>query len=200
MFLSTIEIFCLYVIIYYAVHSLLISNSVKSKLNFKRFRIVFNLFAVLTIVPIAIKLIDSISQTEEASIVSNGIGIGIILLGVIIHLITFRWFSSAEFLGLKEVADQDQSIITGGIYSTCRHPFYLGTLLMFWGLCILFPNVYFVSFATLSSLYVLIGSRLEENKLIELHRDEYTNYRNEIPMLLPWKKPLAFLRFLFLKE
>lgn len=200
MFPLSITFFCIYLIGYYVVHSILTSHFVKERLNFRGYRIVYNLFAVISLLPVGYQLILSYVESAQIPLSVRGIGILLLIIGIIIHIATFRWFSSAEFLGIKQLAGEEETIITDGIYSTSRHPFYLGTLLMFWGLFILFPNLYFLAFATISTLYVFIGSRLEENKLMVMHRATYQSYRQSVPMLIPWKEPFQFFRFLFKKS
>lgn len=199
MFPMSITIFSFYLIGYYIIHSILTSNFIKKRIEFRGYRIVYNLFAVITLLPAVIQLYMSYSEAAQIPFSVRITGAGLIIIGIIIHVATFRWFSSAEFIGLKQLSDSTQSIITEGIYSTSRHPFYLGTLLMFWGLFILFPNLYFLSFATISTIYVFIGSRLEENKLMVDHKSVYQSYRQTVPMLIPWKKPFDFLTYLFKK-
>jgi len=181
-------------------HSLLTSNFIKQKIEFRGYRIFYNLIALITLIPAVYQLYISYTVAAQIPLSVRITGAGLIILGIIIHIATFRWFSSAEFIGLKQLSDSTQSIITEGIYSTSRHPFYLGTLLMFWGLFVLFPNLYFLSFASISTLYVFIGSRLEENKLLLDFKDSYLVYRQAVPMLIPWKKPIDFLRYLFKKK
>lgn len=200
MFSMSISIFCLYLIGYYSMHSLLTSNFIKQKIEFRGYRIFYNLIALITLIPAVYQLYISYTVAAQIPLSVRITGAGLIILGIIIHIATFRWFSSAEFIGLKQLSDSTQSIITEGIYSTSRHPFYLGTLLMFWGLFVLFPNLYFLSFASISTLYVFIGSRLEENKLLLDFKDSYLVYRQAVPMLIPWKKPIDFLRYLFKKK
>lgn len=200
MFPISVTVFCIYLIGYYVIHSILTSNFIKKKLDFKGYRIVYNLFAVITLLPAGYQLFISYSEAAQIPLSIRIPGILLIIVGIVIHVATFRWFSSAEFLGIKQLSDEEESIITDGIYSTSRHPFYLGTLMMFWGLFILFPNFYFLSFAVISTLYVFVGSRLEENKLLIKHRDVYLSYRRTVPMLIPWKKPFDFFNFLFTKN
>lgn len=200
MFPISVSLFCIYLTGYYTVHSILTSNFIKDKLHFKGYRIAYNLFAVITLLPAVYQLFISYSESAQIPLSVRLTGVLLIIAGIVIHIATFRWFSSAEFLGIIQLSDEEESIITDGIYSTSRHPFYLGTLLMFWGLFIIFPNVYFLSFAAISTAYVFIGSRLEENKLMIKHKEVYQSYRETVPMLIPWKKPLDFFQFLFKKS
>ena len=43
--------------------------------------------------------------------------------------------------------------------------------------------------AVVVTLYFVVGSRLEENKLVAMHGDTYREYRRRVPGLvpLPWK-------------
>ncbi len=197
--MPSISTFIIYVIIYYTIHSILTSAYVKAKADFKGYRIVYNLFAVLTLLPVIVVLFKSAMNNIHMPLSVRLGGILLLLIGLFIHVVTFRWFSSKVFLGIEAQKDEEQELYTEGMYSTVRHPFYLGTLMQFWGLFILFPNVYFFSFAGLSSVYVIIGSRLEENKLI-VHHPKYIEYRKKVPSLIPWKAPLAFFGYLFSKN
>lgn len=40
------------------------------------------------------------------------------------------------------------------------------------------------------TLYFIVGSRLEENKLVAIHGDAYRDYMGQVPGLLPlpWKR------------
>lgn len=194
-----ITTFIIYVIAYYTIHSILTSTFVKSKADFKGYRIVYNLFAVLTLLPIVVVLFKSAADSIYIPWSVRIGGILLLLIGIFIHVVTFRWFSSKVFLGIEHQKDEDQELYTDGMYSTVRHPFYLGTLMQFWSLFILFPNTYFFSFTVLSTIYVIIGSRLEENKLI-VHHPEYVAYRKQVPSLFPWKAPIAFIGYLFSKN
>ena len=191
--------FCIYIVIYYIVHSFLTSQFVKNRFDFKGYRIAYNLFAVITLVPVIYVLFKSVFDSFAIPLSVRIGGVLLLLIGIYIHVATFRWFSSKVFLGIEEQKDADQVLVTDGLYSTVRHPFYTGTLMQFWSLFILFPNLYFLSFALLSSIYVVIGSRLEENKLI-VHHPKYVEYRQTVPALIPWKEPLSFFSHLFSKN
>lgn len=200
MFDMSVLQFSMFLILYYIVHSILTSHTIKQSLNFKGYRIIYNLFAIISLLPFIIKLYQSIHLDTLLPLGVRIAGILLIIIGIVIHIATFKWFSSAVFIGLREESEENQTLVTGGIYSTLRHPFYLGTLFIFWGLFIVFPNLYFLSFAGISTAYLFIGGRLEENKLMVWHSEQYSHYRQTVPMLIPWKKPFEFLAFLFKKE
>jgi methanethiol S-methyltransferase len=107
-------------------------------------------------------------------------------------------FDYAEFLGLRRVADRvarrpgrPAALSVEGPYAHCRHPMYLAMLAAFW----LGPVMTFgrLEFAILSTLYLLIGLRLEERNLRQELGPDYDLYCANVPMLIPrisaWRPP-----------
>jgi protein-S-isoprenylcysteine O-methyltransferase Ste14 len=76
-----------------------------------------------------------------------------------------------------------------GPYRWVRHPLYFFCLLMIWScpdlsLDRLLHNV-------LWTAWIVVGSVLEERDLVASFGEEYSNYKREVPMLIPWRIPLA---------
>ena len=44
-------------------------------------------------------------------------------------------------------------------------------------------------FSALMSAYILVGVRLEERDLVDVLGDRYRQYRERVPMLLPFPRP-----------
>ncbi|HUL77464.1 MAG TPA: isoprenylcysteine carboxylmethyltransferase family protein [Vicinamibacteria bacterium] len=111
--------------------------------------------------------------------------------------ITFH-FDYAEFLGLRRIEDRvagrrhrSAALSVEGPYAYCRHPMYLAMLAAFWvGPVMTFGRL---EFALLSTLYLLVGLRLEERNLRQELGPEYDLYRSNVPMLIPrltaWHAP-----------
>lgn len=72
-----------------------------------------------------------------------------------------------------------------GIHRLVRHPLYSGTILWVWGLFFLFPMINNLIAVVLLTLYVIIGIRFEEKKLIKQFGSAYLNYASNVPMLIP---------------
>ncbi len=74
-----------------------------------------------------------------------------------------------------------------GPYRHCRHPVYLATLLSFWiGPVMTWARL---EFALLASLYILIGTRLEERDTRRSLGEAYDRYRENVPMWIPRLTP-----------
>jgi protein-S-isoprenylcysteine O-methyltransferase Ste14 len=64
-----------------------------------------------------------------------------------------------------------------------RHPLYVFSLLVIW-----FMPTMTDTFLTLNigiTLYFLIGSRIEERRMITEYGDDYQQYRQQVPWMLP---------------
>lgn len=81
---------------------------------------------------------------------------------------------------------KDESLATTGVYSLCRHPLYLGSMLLTYGFCVLFDDpenfivatIYFAAFYSLTIAW-------EEIRLEEYYGDEHREYCRSVPLLLP---------------
>ena len=103
-------------------------------------------------------------------------------------------FDYAEFLGVRTI----KSRVTGrpprppalsveGPYGYCRHPMYLALLAAFWVGPVMSSGR--LELAALSTLYLLVGLRLEERNLRRELGPEYDLYCANVPMLIPRRTP-----------
>jgi methanethiol S-methyltransferase len=70
-----------------------------------------------------------------------------------------------------------------GPYKLVRHPMYVGWLLTFWATPTMTTS--HLLFALVTTAYILLAIRLEEQDLARFLGDEYTDYQREVPMLIP---------------
>lgn len=111
-----------------------------------------------------------------------------------------RCYSLRQFLGIDQLRDPVAAgalgargdLRTTGILGVTRHPWYLGSLLFVWTAPGAF-RVFTLLTAVVFSAYLILGSILEERKLVMIFGDEYRNYQTRVSMLLPWR----FLACLF---
>jgi protein-S-isoprenylcysteine O-methyltransferase Ste14 len=118
---------------------------------------------------------------------------GLSLLALIGFLGTLRIYDAKEFLGLRQlrmgsqdVRDQERLRISP-LHRYIRHPWYGLGLVLVWTQEM--DPARLLS-AVLISLYLIIGSRIEERKLLVYHGDVYREYRRLVPGLIPipWRR------------
>ncbi|MGB3587675.1 MAG: isoprenylcysteine carboxylmethyltransferase family protein [Tunicatimonas sp.] len=183
-------------LMYFAVHSLLASPKVKKwtrsrlgKLH-RYYRLGYNIVAVATIIPIL--LYNSIVSSEpivgdiRVRDMLQLFGLVLAAYGIIVIHLSFKQFSKREFLGTPPLeANYTQPLRTDGVLQYVRHPLYSGTILIALGLWCFSPTLANLITATIWIIYILVGIRLEETKLLKLYGEEYQVYKNQVPMLIP---------------
>jgi protein-S-isoprenylcysteine O-methyltransferase Ste14 len=105
-------------------------------------------------------------------------GIGILSIILVLYETGIR-----AFVGLSTEDAQQPHLVTDGLYQVMRHPLYAGTLLLLW----LFPTMSWnlLAFNLGATLYILLGIRFEERRLLREYGKKYADYRKKTPMLFP---------------
>ena len=126
--------------------------------------------------------------------VQNAIGATLLRLGFafgwLTVLVTTFLINHFDLFGLRQVwlffrqrPYVALKFVTPGPYKRVRHPLYIGWLFAFW--CTPHMTLAHLVFALLTTAYILIAIRLEERDLVAFHGEEYIEYRNRTPMLVP---------------
>ncbi len=101
------------------------------------------------------------------------------IIGMIGSAWTYKALSLSAFLG----SENDKPILeANGPFQLCRHPSY------FFGFFLIVSPYMPLGRATIAIaviVYILIGSRLEEQKLVETFGSSYERYRKQTPWILP---------------
>lgn len=180
-------------IIYCVIHSLLASVSVKKYFervmdkNFKHYRLIYNLIAFTTLVPIIffhfrIKQVFVFNPT----IVTTVSGFILSISGALI-MIMMIWKYFLQMIGIKLHSPKaDAKLEVGGLHKYVRHPLYLGTFMFIWGLFLIFPWWTGLIACSVITIYTLIAIKYEEEKLVLEFGEEYRAYRKRVPMILPF--------------
>lgn len=86
------------------------------------------------------------------------------------------------------VINKSKVLATTGPYRLCRHPLYLGSLLMMFGFCVLVGNLLdaCVVFGPVLAIYLLTIQR-EERRLAERHGAAWAQYAATAPQFFPYR-------------
>lgn len=121
--------------------------------------------------------------------------IGQVLLLVMAAVFFFlggRHYDVRLVLGIKQIRDGTSSKLitdtdeldTSGVLGITRHPWYLAAILLIWARQLdasgLIVNVILTS-------YLIVGTYLEEKKLIREFGEKYLTYQKRVSMLMPYK-------------
>lgn len=184
---------------YFALHSVLASLAVKRRVAAAQpnlmplYRLGFNILALLLLLPILwLTYRNPGPMLWRWQGVGAWLANGLALAAVVGFLRSLKYYDSEEFLGLRQwksrsrrVEDQEHFHLSP-FHRFVRHPWYFFALVLIW--------TRDMSAATLlssamMSVYFIIGSRLEERKLLVYHGAVYRRYLLRVPGLvpLPWK-------------
>lgn len=187
-------------LVYFALHSVLASLAVKRWVALRwphlmpAYRLFFNGVAMVgVLVPLfmtfAIGGEPVIQWTGVWWWVANGLALAA-LLG---FLWSLRYYDGSEFLGVRQLRERERRVEdqerfrVSPIHRHVRHPWYFLGLVLIWTRDM--TPAMLVS-VVMMTLYFVIGSRLEEKKLLSYYGSAYAHYRRKVPGLipLPWKR------------
>lgn len=174
------------------VHSFLASHLARDLFplqigGFDFYRLAYNLFAVITFIPI-LYLAESLPDQTLYRVPAqwNLVFRSTQVLAVILLFVTFFQTDWLAFIGLRQAFGMDSrdGLVTSGMYRLTRHPLYTFSLLMVW----MSPEMTNNSLTLYlgATLYTIIGAFFEERKLLKTFGAAYAEYRSATPMMIPW--------------
>lgn len=99
---------------------------------------------------------------------------------------SFDVFGNQKILAhIRAAHVRDMPLAIQGPYRWVRHPLYFFTLLAIWSCPDL--TVDRLLFNVLFTIWIVIGTLLEERDLVAEFRETYLDYQRRVPMLIPWK-------------
>ncbi len=145
-------------------------------------RLAFNFIAVvMTALPFAVSaLMPAILLWEEPSWLRyTRYGVSVTVVLAFLH--TLKFYSIPGFLGLRVDA---WSLTFSPWHRWVRHPWYFLSLIFIWTQTM--TETWLVS-ALCMTLYLVLGSRIEERRILHHYPVSYAHYCQIVPGLLPWR-------------
>lgn len=187
-------------IAYFAVHSLLISTRMTAymqatlKGHYRFYRLAYNLFSFIGLGALWLYA-DSFPRqvwVEWDGLALNALRATVALCSAVVLALAVREYDMLHFMGIRQLAGNqthralttDGGIKRTGILGLVRHPMYAA----------LFPLIWLRTLTTTTLIenvlicaYLVVGTRLEEQKLVREHGSHYTDYQQQVSMFFPWK-------------
>jgi protein-S-isoprenylcysteine O-methyltransferase Ste14 len=103
------------------------------------------------------------------------------MTAMVAFLYTLKFYSLSGFLGLKVEA---WPLTFSQWHRWIRHPWYFLLLILIWTQTM--TETWLVS-ALCITLYLVVGSRIEEKRILRFHPASYADYCRIVPGLIPWR-------------
>ena len=180
-------------------HSTLIATPVTDYLEkklgdrFRFYRLFFNAASLATLLPVVYYSV-SIPQAPIFRWEGHLMIVKYLLLATSITLFVAggRHYSMSQFLGIRQIRtgranpalSEYDTFATSGILRAIRHPWYTASILVIWAgdisLSTLLINI-------VISAYFVVGTILEERKLLLEFGERYREYQKNVSMFIPYK-------------
>ncbi len=162
-------------------------------LSFRYYRLFYNVVSALTLVPVILYAYSVKTQPIFSWDGYRRIG-QVLFLGTsaVLFFLGAHHYDARQLLGLKQLQERTMNkaitdsgkLDTLGVLGIIRHPWYAATMLLIWARPL---DVSAILVNAILTAYLIIGTVLEENKLIREFGDEYRAYQNRVPMFIPYK-------------
>lgn len=188
-------------IAYCLLHSFLISTSFTNMMIrlLKNYYAFYRIFFISISAVLLIPLISYTDKLDSNIIITYNPPLNIIQYILIIgSLSMFFWafffsYDSLSFFGIRQILNfgkekkinPSEDLKRNGLLGVVRHPMYFALIVYLW--CGVF-TVSNIIVNIVLTIYVIMGTILEEKKLILEFGDAYVKYQQEVPMLIPFIK------------
>ena len=112
------------------------------------------------------------------SIILKISGTILIIVSFIFMALTLRSFKNSLRFGMD--SNNIGKLITTGVFSISRNPFFVSIELYFTGIALLFPSPFFVAFTILTLVSIHFFILKEEKFLQEKYKGKYENYAEKV--------------------
>jgi methanethiol S-methyltransferase len=181
------------ILLWGVIHSLLAGQRAKDAVirfagqDFERaYRLAYNVFAALSFLPILVLLrllpdhvIYAVKRPWLFVMLAGQAAALVLLIAALLQT------GVMQFAGIRQLVQRPSKseLNTKGFYGLVRHPLYLFGLLFIWLTPVLTINL-LTTFAFLS-MYLFVGARFEERRLLQEFGEQYAEYSRHTPMIIP---------------
>lgn len=184
-------------IIHSGMISLTVTGYFKNRLgdSFRFYRLIYNLIATATFI-----LLYVYSGLQDGKLLFHWQGNMIALqlffvaIGVLLFIAGAKTYDFLQLVGIRQISSGSScsaaskicDIKTSGIHGLTRHPWYLGGIILVWsGFREIYSSTLIV--IIILTVYLVVGTVLEERKLVVEYGDAYRDYQKKVSMLIPFK-------------
>lgn len=191
-----------------ALHSFMIARFIleacETKLHnlCKYHRLVYNIISIITFVAAGLYT-QGLPGTVvfEFSGIPDLVRICILIGAVLLFIGGVLAYDMFYFSGIRQIfSDSTHRALTStgefkadGLLRITRHPWYLAGICLVWSSSATISDVDLIA-KIIFTLYFLVGTVLEERKLVWQFGDQYKQYQKEVSMLFPFKWLFKSLR------
>jgi len=186
-----------YCIVHSALISITVTNFLKRALGdkYRFYRLFFNSFSVGTLVPL-LMYTYSVERKIELLFTWEGymriLQYCLIALAAILVTTGARHYSMPQFLGMQQILrkrsgnamTESGEFDLSGVLGVVRHPWYVAVFILLWASNL---NRTGIIINLILSAYLVIGTFLEERKLVLEFGDKYKVYQRQVSMFIPLK-------------
>jgi protein-S-isoprenylcysteine O-methyltransferase Ste14 len=178
-------------ILYGLLHSVLAAPRIKALLKTDSqkiyYRIFYSLFAFLSLLALlffqirleSTYIFSSTGMIRVAGFLLAGAG------GLLMLICIRKYFLRLSGIRGLFTSDPSNVLQISGVHRYVRHPLYLGTFIFLWGLFLLIPLWSSLIAVVLIQAYTQTGIIFEEKKLVAEFGDQYRDYQQAVPKLIP---------------
>jgi len=163
-------------------------HSGTTKTNYSKFILymiflVFIFFYILELFQNAFELAFSVLPAQFTTRLFNSIlfeilGIGLQLFSLIFMFFTLRHFGKSFRFGMN--SENRGKLITQGVFSFSRNPFFTSLQLYFIGNAFLIPNPFFIGFMLAAFFGIHLSILKEEKFMYKNYGEEYKDYAKKV--------------------
>ena len=177
---------------YFYLHSLLaaipVKRSISQLLSIRSpriYRIGYNLFFLAGLILLVYwQLVFPSTLLFSTRVTTNILAFCLMIPGLVIMMASIKNYDWKSYAGITN--EKSHSLVIKGMNKYARHPLYSGTMLFLLGFLLWEPSYKNLWVWLLMWVYLAIGMRYEEKKLVNTYGTEYENYQKKVKKMIPF--------------